>query len=106
MTFTNISRRDFLSTAAATVATVAITAGPATATANTNSEPTGTLCGRVAPSGIAAGTAQAPSHGKVILLDGRSVTVAHVHSRAVRGGGSVLVAKDEAGGWSILYAEA
>jgi hypothetical protein len=105
MTSPTISRRVFLSVTAGTLAAVAVTTSTVTAPANTNISAAGAVCGRALNPGISAAKPSAPSHGKVMLLDGQIVEVTYVNNQTIRAGSSVLMTPDENGAWSILYIE-
>jgi hypothetical protein len=105
MVFSAMTRRDFLTTSAGAVATLAVAAGLGVALADSRPMPTGVVYGRLGRQGIRPGTASAPSRGKVILLDGSVLEASYVTRQGIGAGKSVLLSPDESGGWSILYAE-
>jgi hypothetical protein len=86
-------------------ATGKVAAIPISAQADSSPSTAGAVYGRVGGQGISKGTASAPSMGEVILLDGRTLEVPHVHRFGIRTGGSVLLGSDGSGGRTILYAE-
>ena len=103
-----LNRRVFLATSAASLAAVAVaprpTPGRTLAQPSARPLPTGPVCGRIGPLGIAPGSAAKPSRGEVILLDDRALEATHVTNHRLEAGKSVLIAP-EGRGWSILYAE-
>jgi hypothetical protein len=100
-----VTRRVFIASSAGAVATLAVAAMPKSAQADTSPSPVGAVYGRVGRQGISPGTATAPATGKVVLLDGQTLDVPHVHRFGIRAGASVLLGSDAAGGWTILYVE-
>jgi hypothetical protein len=102
---TSTTRRDFLASSAGAVAMLTFAAVPEIARADSRPEPTGTVYGRVGGKGLPPGTVSVPSRGEVVLIDGRVLEAAHVTSRGIAAGRSVLLSQDESGSWSVLYAE-
>lgn len=100
-----ITRRDFLASSAGSLAAVAVAARPGLARDETSPLPAGPVYGRVGKRGIPPGTAEAPSRGDVILLDGRVLVASHETRQGIRPGRSVLLAPDGPGRWTILYAQ-
>ena len=63
------------------------------------------LCMGASAERASRGKAWASSWGDVVLLDGSVLKAANVSDQFVGAGKSVLIASDQRGGWSILYAE-
>jgi hypothetical protein len=99
-----LTRRGFLAASASTVAALAV-AGRAAEHVERVAAPTGPVYGRVESPGIGPGTADRPSRGRVVLLDGRVLEATHVASRGIGAGRSVFLAPDAGEAWSVLYAE-
>jgi hypothetical protein len=100
-----ITRRTFLATSSAMAASLVIAGGSAFAKSAAHPMASGVRSGRVGPRGIPAGTALASSVGEIVLEDGSVVEASLTTSPGLHAGRSVLLAPDEQGGWSILYAE-
>ena len=96
----SLTRRAFVATCSGAIAALALDgrglAHPA---------PTGPVYGRTGRGGIGPGTPSNPSRGEVILLDGRVIEATHVNRGSIPAGGSVWLAPEADGSWSILYAE-
>ncbi len=98
-----VTRRAFLVSSAEAAALVV--ASSVVSVADVRPEPLGPVYGRAGASGLAPGTSSSPSLGRVDLLDGRRLEVAHETRWRIAPGKGVLVAPDGRGGWSVLYAE-
>jgi hypothetical protein len=105
MDINTLTRRSFLEASAGIFATVASATVAGAARAKGPLITSGAIYGRVGQSGISAGTAAAPSTGDVMLLDGTMLKANHGSGQPISPGKSVVLAADENGGWSVIYAQ-